>query len=118
MVISDTSAMLQIFPKIIQDLPEVDIPLDGVRGYLVQGDASQVIFVEFEKDVEMPEHDHKDQWEIVLEGKVDYFSKDQKHTYVKGDRFFVPCGLRHSAKIYSGYAAIMFFNEKHRYKEK
>jgi len=118
MVISDSQTMSQIFPKVIQDLPEANIPLYGALGYLLQGGASQVIFVEFEKDVEMPEHSHEEQWEIVLEGKVDYFSKGQKHTYCKGDRFFVSCGQRHSAKIYSGYAAIIFFNEKHRYKEK
>ena len=73
--------------------------------------------MEFEKDIEIPEHSHESQWEIVLEGKVDYCEAGKTHTYKKGDRFFVKRG-KHSANVYAGYSCIMFFNQKDRYKKK
>jgi quercetin dioxygenase-like cupin family protein len=110
--------MSSVFPNMIQNLPEIDIPFDGAKGYLSQGEDYQIIFVEFSKDADIPEHSHKEQWEAVIAGKVDYMSEGEKITYKKGDWFFIPTGQKHSAHVYSGYASIMFFNEKERYKIK
>jgi quercetin dioxygenase-like cupin family protein len=110
--------MKNIFPQPIRNLPEITIPFDGVKGYLVQGEKEQIVFMEFEKDVDIPEHFHESQWEIVLEGTVDYWQDGKKHTYVKGDRFFVEKGKKHSAHVYTGYSCIMFFAQKNRYKKK
>jgi len=110
--------MKSIFPQPILDLSEINVSFDGVKGYVVQGEKEQVVFIEFENDVIVPEHSHESQWEIVLEGKVDYFEDGIKHTYKKGDRFFVQKGKKHSAKVYAGYSCIMFFNQKDRYKKK
>ena len=110
--------MKSIFPQPILNLSEVNIPFSGVKGYIVQGKKEQVVFMEFEKDTDVPEHFHESQGEIVLEGKVDYWGDGIKHTYKKGDRFFVLKGKKHSAKVYAGYCCIMFFNQKNRYKMK
>lgn len=110
--------MKSIFPQPILDLSEINISFNGVKGYVVQGEKEQVVFMEFENDVIVPEHSHESQWEIVLEGKVDYFEDGIKHTYKKGDRFFVQKGKKHSAKVYAGYSCIMFFNQKDRYEKK
>ena len=118
---SDTkgmSIMVSIFPKPICNLPEVDIAFEGVTAYVSQGENEQVVFMEFKKDTDIPEHSHANQWEIVLEGKVDYVEEGLKHTYRKGDRFFVQKGKKHSAKVYAGYASIVFFDQKDRYKKK
>ena len=110
--------MLSHFPKPILELPEADIPFEGATGYLIQGENNQIIFMEFEKDVEIPEHSHESQWEIVVGGKVDYYEGGVKHTYSRGDRFYIAPGTRHSAKVYAGYASVAFFNQKDRYKKK
>jgi quercetin dioxygenase-like cupin family protein len=110
--------MKSIFPQTIQNLSEVIIPFNGVKGYIVQGEKEQVVFMEFEKDIEIPEHSHESQWEIVLEGKVDYCEDGKKIRYKKGDRFFVQSRKKHSAYVYAGYCCIMFFNQKDRYKKK
>ena len=110
--------MANIFPKPIVSLPEVDIPFRGVKGYLCQGETDQVIFMEFSKDVDIPEHSHESQWEVVVNGKVDLVVGDIKKTYQKGDTFFIPQGVKHSGRVYAGYASIAFFNEKQRYKKK
>ena len=107
--------MTEIFPEPIRDLPEADIPLDGLKAYLSQADSHQILFMQFDEDVEIPEHSHEGQWGVVLEGRIDLMIEGVERTYTKGDRVFIPKGARHSGKIYAGYADISFFNESDRY---
>lgn len=107
-----------IFPEPILNLPEADIPLKGIQAYLSQSDGHQIIFMEFSEDVELPEHAHESQWGIVLEGKIELTIDGVKYTYQKGDRYFIPKDVKHSGKIYAGYADMTFFNQRDRYKKK
>ena len=43
------------FPPFVRSLPQIDLPLPGVTGWLIQGRDSQVVFVEFLETVEVPE---------------------------------------------------------------
>lgn len=110
--------MSEVFPEPIRNLPEADIPLEGVTAYLSQSDTHQIIFMEFEKDVDLVEHSHAAQIGIVLEGRIDLVIDGQKRTYGKGDRYYIPRGVSHSGKIYAGYADVTFFNESGRYSKK
>ncbi len=110
--------MIQIFPEPIRNLPEADIPLDGITAYLSQSDTHQILFMQFEEDVELPEHSHAAQMGIVLEGKIDLVIGGEKLCFTKGDRYFIPEGVKHSGKIYAGYADMTFFNEQNRYSKK
>jgi quercetin dioxygenase-like cupin family protein len=74
--------------------------------------------MQFSEDVEVPEHSHESQWGIVLEGKIELTIDQTKKNYVKGDRFFISKDVKHSAKIYAGYASMEFFNQVDRYKGK
>jgi len=110
--------MPTIFPEPIENLPKANIPLDGLTAYLSQGADHQILFMSFDKDVELPEHFHESQYGIVLEGKIDLIIDGVKKTYVKGDRYYIPPNIKHSGKIYAGYADITFFNEQNRYEVK
>jgi quercetin dioxygenase-like cupin family protein len=110
--------MSEVFPDPIRNLPEADIPLEGIRAYLSQSDTHQIVFMEFTKDVELPEHAHAAQIGIVLEGKIDLTIGGKKESYTKGDRYYIPEGVLHSGKIYAGYADITFFDEPNRYSRK
>ena len=110
--------MSETFPKPIRDLPEADIPLEGVKAYLSQSDTHQIIFMEFEKDVDLPEHSHAAQIGIVLEGRIDLTIGGKTKTFTKGDRYFIKEDTPHSGKIYAGYADVTFFNEPDRYSRK
>jgi quercetin dioxygenase-like cupin family protein len=110
--------MSNIFPKPITNLPEADVPFDGIKTYLSQAENHQIVFMEFEKDVNIPEHSHKSQWEIVIEGKVDVWIGGKLHSCKKGDSFYIPSGVKHYAKVYAGYTSVAFFDEKERYKKK
>ena len=109
---------LEIFPEPIRNLPEADIPIEGIKAYLSQSDTHQIIFMEFEKDVDLSEHSHAAQIGIVLEGQIDLTIDGKKKTYTKGDRYYIPDGVLHSGKIYAGYADITFFDEPDRYSMK
>ena len=110
--------MNQVFPEPIRDLPEAEIPLDGITAYMSQSDSHQILFMEFEKDAELPEHTHKAQYAIVLEGKIELVIDGEKQSFTKGDRYYIPEGIKHSAKICAGYADITFFNQPDRYQSK
>ncbi|MFH0760857.1 MAG: cupin domain-containing protein [Bacteroidota bacterium] len=110
--------MKSIFPKPITSLPEADVPLEGVKAYLSQASSHQIIFMEFENDVEVADHIHESQWAVVLEGRIDLVIDGVLHTYRKGDHYFIPANVRHSAKIHAGYADVTYFNQESRYKAK
>ena len=107
--------MNKVFPEPIRNLPEADIPLDGITAYLSQSDTHQILFMQFEKDADLSEHSHAAQIGIVLEGKIELIIDGEKQSFTKGDRYHIPEGVRHSGKIYAGYADITFFNEPNRY---
>lgn len=107
-----------LFPEPIINLPQADMPFDGVHAYLSQGENHQIIFMHFDKDVELPEHAHAAQWGIVLEGKIELTIGGVKNTFENGDRYFIPEGEKHSGRIFAGYADITYFDQKDRYKIK
>ncbi len=111
-------SMNHVFPEPIKNLPEADIPLAGVTAHLSQSDTHQILFMEFETDVDLPEHSHEAQIGIVLEGKIDLVIGGEKRCFTKGDRYYIPPGVKHSRKIYAGYADVTFFNESNRYSTK
>ena len=110
--------MTQIFPKPITNLPEADIPINGIKAFLSQGLNHQIIFMEFSENVDLSEHFHESQWGVVLEGKIDLIIDGVKNTFIKGHRYCIPKDIKHSGKIYAGYADITFFNQGDRYNEK
>lgn len=110
--------MSDIFPESIQGLPEADIPINGIKAYLSQGDNHQIIFMEFDEDVILPEHEHEDQYAIVLRGKIELTIDNVKKTFTQGNKYYIPAGVKHYGKIYAGYADITFFNQKNRYQKK
>lgn len=92
-----------------------DIPLEGCTAFLSQGDGHQILFMQFDKDIDLPEHAHAGQLGIVLEGRIDMTIDGETQTYGKGDRYYIPAGVRHSGRIYAGYADITFFDQQDRY---
>ena len=107
--------MKAIFPETIQSLPEADIPIDGITAFLSQADKHQIIFMQFAKDVHLPEHTHNAQVGFVLAGRIELIINGKPYSYGKGDVYHIPKGVPHSGKICAGYADITFFDEPNRY---
>jgi quercetin dioxygenase-like cupin family protein len=110
--------MKNTFPEPIRDFPQAEVPLAGVTAYLSQSDTHQILFMEFEKDTNLPEHSHAAQVGVVLEDKIKLVIDGEKRCFVKGDRYYIPVGVKHAGKIYAGYADITFFDEPNRYQKK
>lgn len=110
--------MKKIFPEAIMKLPLADIPFEGLTAHLSQGPNHQMLFMSFDKDVDLAEHSHAAQYGIVLEGRIDLCIDGVVNSYYKGDRYYIQEGVKHSGKINAGYADITYFDEKSRYKEK
>jgi quercetin dioxygenase-like cupin family protein len=106
------------FPEIITNLPEADIPIEGLRSHLLQGQNTQILFMSFENDVEVPEHSHEAQWGVVLEGETELTIDGRHHILGKGDTHFIPKDVQHSAKINKSYKDLTLFNQSDRYKAK
>lgn len=107
-----------MFPDIITKLPQADIPIENLKAFLLQGESQQVLFMEFENDIEIPKHSHDAQWGVVLDGEIELTIENTIHVLKKGDTYFIPSGAPHSARIKKGYKDITVFNQKDRYKAK
>lgn len=107
--------MNSIFSESVTRLPIADIPIKGCSAYLSQSEGHQIIFMEFSEDTDLSEHSHAAQTGFVLEGRIDLIIGGVIHTFVKGDRYFIPEGTAHSGKIFAGYADITFFAQGDRY---
>jgi quercetin dioxygenase-like cupin family protein len=106
-----------IFPQPIQKLPRIQLPYPSINGYLVQGRNEQVVFMEFTKTENIPKHTHDSQWELVIAGTVDLTMNGTTQTFKKGDSFYIPKNIPHSATVHAGYHCVIFFDQKDRYQQ-
>jgi quercetin dioxygenase-like cupin family protein len=107
---------MSIFSEAIQDLPRAAIPFDGVTGYLSQGRDHQIVFLDFEHDLNLPAHSHAEQWGVILAGRIDLTFNGIVHRLTAGDHYTIPAGVEHSAHIRAGSAAMDFYAEPARWK--
>ena len=82
---------------------------------MIQSDRQQTVFVEFTETVEVPEHEHADQWEMVIAGIAELHREGRTEVSGPGDHFFVPAGQRHAATVHAGYKAVIVFDAPDRY---
>ena len=106
------------YPEMLRGLPEIDIPLKGIRGWLLQSEKKQVVFFELEPVGEMPPHSHCAQWGIVISGKMKLTINGETKTYSKGDWYYIPAGAVHSAIFLTRVYVIDVFDDPARYKAK
>ncbi|UCG60790.1 MAG: cupin domain-containing protein [Candidatus Zixiibacteriota bacterium] len=106
------------FPEWIRGLPEIDVPFDGVRGWLLQAGAKQVVFFDIQPVGAVPAHSHGAQWGIVVEGEMELTIGDETKIYRSGDWYYIPEGVMHSANFLTRVSVIDVFSEPDRWKAK
>lgn len=74
--------------------------------------------MQFENDVDLPEHSHEAQAGFVLNGVIELTIDGVEKQFGKGDIYYIPAGILHSGKVHAGYSDITFFAEAGRYKAK
>jgi len=98
-------------------LPEADIQILGMRGWILQSERTQLVFFEMEPIAVVPEHSHDyPQWGIVVEGKMRITIDGRARLYEKGDEYVIPPHAKHSATFLTSSRVIDLFQEKARYK--
>jgi len=110
--------METIFPDFIKNLPEADITFKGIRGWLSQGEDHQVVFMEIEPVGKVAEHAHGAQWGVVVSGEIILTIGGMTRKYCKGDQYYIPEGVIHSAEFTCETHIIDIFAEKGRYEIK
>ena len=103
------------YPDVIKNLPEADIPFEGVRGWVSQSEDHQIVFFVIEAIGAVSEHKHGDQFGVVFEGEMDLTIGGKTKTYKKGDTYFVPAGVVHGAVFKKKTFLMDVFADKNRY---
>ena len=104
------------FPDFIRRLPQADTSLRGVMVWLLQGRTASATMFQAREDSVVPEHSHAAQWGIVVDGEMRLSIGGDTRTCRRGDEYFVPAGVRHSASFKAGFRAIDFFDDPNRYR--
>jgi quercetin dioxygenase-like cupin family protein len=107
-----------VYPEMIRNLPEIDVPLKGVRGWLLQAGDRQVAFFDIDPVGAVPAHSHGAQWGIVVDGKMRLTIGDETRVYAQGDWYYIPEGVEHSAEFLTRVNVIDIFDEPARWKAK
>jgi mannose-6-phosphate isomerase-like protein (cupin superfamily) len=104
------------FPDFVRDLPEADLPFEGLRGWLLRSEDGQVLFMETDADVDVTEHSHGDQWGIVVDGEIELTIGGETAIYRRGDSYYIPAGVKHGARLFAGFKALDCFKDRDRYR--
>ncbi len=104
------------FPEMIRNLPMIEAPVPGVRGWLLQGQRGQAVFFDIEAGIRIPPHSHCAQWGLVVAGEISLMIAGRTNIYRKGEWYFVPAGALHSADFPSRVNIIEVFDDPARYK--
>ncbi len=106
------------FPAFIHQLPEADLPVKNLQGWISRGKTGLLLFLISREEVHLPEHSHGDQWGIVVGGSMELTIGTVTRTMKKGDSYFIPAGVLHHAILHKGFQAIDYFDDPDRYREK
>ena len=104
------------FPSFIEALPQAELPLPGVKGYILGAPQAQAVFFVIPAGTEIPLHTHGDQWGVVVEGEIDFQIGEQRRVYRRGDSYFIPAGTPHGGKVLREARIIEVFAEPDRWK--
>jgi quercetin dioxygenase-like cupin family protein len=106
------------YPEMIRNLPQIDIPMEGIRGWLLQSPDRQVVFFDIQPVGKIPPHSHCSQWGMVIEGEMSLTIGGETDVYRKGDWYFIPAGTEHSATFPTRVHVMDIFDAPDRYKIK
>ena len=107
--------MNTVLPDMITKLPEIEMPTDAVKGYLIQGDTNQSVFFIVSAGTYLPEHSHAAQWGVVLEGEFEIIIGNEKKVYKKGDSYFVPENVLHAGNYLTDVVSFDVFDDKDKF---
>jgi len=106
------------FTTLITGLPQADIPVEGVRAWILAAEGRQIAFFDIDPIGAVAEHTHEEQWGIVVEGEMSLTIGGVTKVYRQGDSYRIPAGVPHGATFASHFRAIDVFATATRYRAK
>lgn len=105
------------YPDFINAFPALDLPFprDVVESHAVRSDKGLVVFFQFKKDFDLPEHSHLAQWGTLIHGEVTLTIDGVAKTYTPGESWDIASGVVHGGQIKAGTFLIDVFEEPDRY---
>jgi len=103
------------FPEMITKLPEIQMPVESIKGYLIQGQTNQSVFFIVSSGTYLPEHCHAAQWGVVLEGEFEIIIGNEKKRYKKGDTYFVAENVMHAGNYITDAVTFDVFDDKNKF---
>jgi quercetin dioxygenase-like cupin family protein len=110
--------MKDFYPEMILNLPDIDLALEGVHGKLLQAGDYQIAFFDIRPGAKVPAHSHDAQFGVMLDGEMDLTIGGKTRTVKRGDNYFIPKGVEHSAVFRTHVLVMDLFAEPARYKAK
>ena len=107
------------YPEVVTRLPEAELQVEGAKAWILQAEASQLVFFQFALGKCLPSHSHTyDQWGLVIDGEMELTVAGEPRIFKKGEEYLVPAGAQHSARFLSPTRVMDYFSEKSRYNPK
>jgi len=109
--VRESAKIKELFPmSILKKLVEANSPYPGMRGWIHQGEKTQIVFWHAKNGCVCEPHTHPyDEWGVVISGYTEETVEGKKRIYRQGDSFFIPANVLHSAKMSKNYRAIDIF---------
>ncbi|QLA17509.1 cupin domain-containing protein [Desulfolutivibrio sulfoxidireducens] len=102
-------------PAMISKLPEISMPMEEVKGYLIQGQTNQAIFFIVKAGTLLPDHTHAAQWGIIIDGEFEITINGKKTLYRKGDSYFIPENTVHSGYYVTDVISFDVFDDNNKF---
>jgi len=106
---------IEPYPDCIKSLPKAKIALEGVQAWIAQGIEFQIGFFEIEPVGTVPPHSHGAQYGFVIEGEMLLTIGYETRLYKRGDSYYIPEGVVHSAEFKTFCKIMDYFAEPARY---
>ena len=106
------------YPEFVKNLPEADLPIENLQGWLQKGPNGLMLFLISHETVELPHHSHGDQWGMVVRGSLELTIGEETKLLSPGDSYFIPSGTMHGGTLHKGLRVIDFFDDPDRYQSK
>jgi quercetin dioxygenase-like cupin family protein len=105
------------FPAFFGHFPHLALPYpdEVVTTHAIRSARGLVVFFAFHKTSDIPEHVHRGQWGMVVEGEITLTIGGTSTTYRTGENYYVPAGTPHAVHVTAGTRAIDVFEEPDRY---
>jgi len=111
-MIASTDNSDDLWPPIIEDLPEVDLAMESLHGRMLVSGEFRILLMYAESEVVVPTHHHGAQWGMVLAGSMELTIGDDTQTYHRGDTHYIPPHVDHGAVLHAGWRGLYLFKSK------